>query len=539
LQRTLLPGARQLVRQDVAAAFAAEARASSRSSQRLSAERRTLDPMEANSPSVAVTQAFLDELNDIAGIHAMALTGIIKMAEFAATLRAPRPDSTFFVGHGDPNSEEGFAYQHWPIRSLRERLGPDGPVVRALGQQWIVMVASKWNDHYRALIADALGIETNELKDAAMADINRMRNDIVHHRGIATARNTGRCEVLRWFAEGEPIHVLPVHVSELVAYFGGLQVTREIGGSAVWRERYESASSTDPTLGADGAVFTMLVQVCGHLPEFIDDGTWEPSTPLETLIVECVSRGRLMYETIVELASSGTVGQAALLASSLFEEMAVANWLVLHSDNPDWLLEQFADHRDALRLYEATRRDSEHRDGGDANVSDLDGREDELRRRFGSSAERPWWGIDRDGSPLSMPELVERLAAAELFHPRLRGEKPVLEEQYATQRIWAQALQHMPTDTRPGEASPEPSLGAPNAVVVLFSSYWVFGQLIHGALEIGAPAVLAHFERLFLAGLAVFGEAVGSPVPWADQLATWVEEQQERAEQDVPDEAGS
>jgi hypothetical protein len=45
--------------------------------------------MEANSPSVAVTQAFLDELNDIAGIHAMAPTGIIKMAEFAATLPAP------------------------------------------------------------------------------------------------------------------------------------------------------------------------------------------------------------------------------------------------------------------------------------------------------------------------------------------------------------------------------------------------------------------------------------------------------------------
>jgi hypothetical protein len=211
--------------------------------------------VDDNSRSLDVTQAFLDELNDIAGIHAMALVGIIKMAEFAATLPAPEPNSTLFVGHGNPNSADGFAYQRWPIRSLKERLAPEGPVVRALGQQWVVMVASKWNDHYRARIADALGIEKNELKDAAMADINRMRNDIVHHRGIATSRNSGRCEFLRWFADGDPIHVLPVHVAELMAHVGRLQAAGELDGSGPWHERYEQDDASDPSIQSDGAVF--------------------------------------------------------------------------------------------------------------------------------------------------------------------------------------------------------------------------------------------------------------------------------------------
>jgi hypothetical protein len=45
-----------------------------------------------------------------------------------------------------------------------------------------------------------------------------MRNDIVHHRGIATAGNSGRCEVLRWFKADDPMHVMPVHVVEFMSY---------------------------------------------------------------------------------------------------------------------------------------------------------------------------------------------------------------------------------------------------------------------------------------------------------------------------------
>jgi hypothetical protein len=192
--------------------------------------------VQENAESVRLTLEFIDASNDVAGIHAMAVMGVAAMLSVAEDLPAPQPDSTLFVGHGDPNAEDGFAYQRWPIRSLPERLAPEGPVVRALGQQWGVMVAALWNDHYRAPIAAALGVEKNDLADVAMADVNRMRNDVVHHRGIATQRNTGRCEVFRWFDVGEPIHVMLAHVAELMGYLGNVQPTRDVGGGE-WEAR--------------------------------------------------------------------------------------------------------------------------------------------------------------------------------------------------------------------------------------------------------------------------------------------------------------
>jgi hypothetical protein len=180
----------------------------------------------------AISREFLEVLNDIAGTHAMALMGIIRMAEWAAPVvaAAPSHDSTLFVGHGDPNSDAGFSYQRWPLRSLLDRLDADGPVVRQLGQQWVVMVASQWNDHYRARIADAHGVAKNDIAEPVMADINRMRNDIIHHRGLATAANTGRCEVLRWFTDSEPIHVMPAHIAAFMDRFGLIQPTADISG---------------------------------------------------------------------------------------------------------------------------------------------------------------------------------------------------------------------------------------------------------------------------------------------------------------------
>ncbi|MDO8211017.1 hypothetical protein [Conexibacter sp. CPCC 206217] len=54
------------------------------------------------------------------------------------------------------------------------------------------------NDHFRRKLADANQVDVRDVRDAGMADINRMRNDIIHHRGLATKANTGRCEIFRW-----------------------------------------------------------------------------------------------------------------------------------------------------------------------------------------------------------------------------------------------------------------------------------------------------------------------------------------------------
>jgi hypothetical protein len=180
---------------------------------------------------LAVIEEFIERVNDAAGVHGVALVGLMVFSRYALD-NAPAnrtPESSIFLGRGDPNDPEGFAYQRWKYDGLEDRLAPDGPVSRILGQQWVVLVASLWNDHYRGRLAEAKGIPKNDVRDPFLADINRMRNDIVHHRGIATAQNTGRCEALRWFSPGEEMHVYAAHIVEFMSYLGTVKRSADIG----------------------------------------------------------------------------------------------------------------------------------------------------------------------------------------------------------------------------------------------------------------------------------------------------------------------
>jgi hypothetical protein len=61
--------------------------------------------------------------------------------------------------------------------------------------------------------------------------------------------------------------------------------------------------------------------------------------------------------------------------------------------------------------------------------------------------------------------------------------------------------------------------------LILFGNYWVFGQVIFVALDLGAPAdASVYFEKLFLAGIAVFSEVVSLTVPWADRISEWADD---------------
>ncbi len=128
-----------------------------------------------------------------------------------------------------------------------------------------------------------------------------------------------------------------------------------------------------------------------------------------------------------------------------------------------------------------------------------------------------------------MPDLVKRLAASEQFHPRLRGETPILKQYYTfLQKAWTRALHHTAAGThmRLGHDGNFPrAIAESNIEQILAGNYWVFGQLVYVALELGAPEdAIRHFEKLFLSGLAVFGEALGVSVPWASQVSDWAEE---------------
>jgi len=111
----------------------------------------------------------------------------------------------------------------------------------------------------------------------------------------------------------------------------------------------------------------------------------------------------------------------------------------------------------------------------------------------------------------------------------LRGEAPILEQTYALQqKAWNQALHHTAAGMQmrfEGEDEFPLAVAGSTPFLILFGNHWVFGQLIFVALELGAPPeAVVQFEKQFFTNLAVFGEVVGIPAPWADDVARWADE---------------
>jgi hypothetical protein len=132
-----------------------------------------------------VRAEFHGVMNDIAGTYVMATMGVLRYADElgAQIMNTPNPDADMMFGLGDPNDADALTYQRWPKKTLLGRLARDGQVWRDLGQQWIVAIASWWNDHYRQQFADAL--DSDRGQDGTLRDthlVQARRHDSRHAR---------------------------------------------------------------------------------------------------------------------------------------------------------------------------------------------------------------------------------------------------------------------------------------------------------------------------------------------------------------------
>jgi hypothetical protein len=101
-----------------------------------------------------------------------------------------------------------------------EKLGRDGSFSVQLSNNWIIGLVAAWEYRYRKEIANLLGLPTaNDLVSDEMGDLTLIRNDVVHHQGIATARNMRRCRSLHWFSDGDAIRVDVPHIYEFQQKF--------------------------------------------------------------------------------------------------------------------------------------------------------------------------------------------------------------------------------------------------------------------------------------------------------------------------------
>ena len=257
------------------------------------------------------------------------------------------------------------------------------------------------------------------------------------------------------------------------------------------------------------------LNACAETGSYLPGRDLMMDTHMEQIVAGTAARSQETFYAVCQLARERQTVQAAMLCRSLFEDMVVAHWLVLHEDDPKFLVDRYLGHLEAMRLNEAATAE---RHGVEApDVSDLAGREDDLRREFGDYAQRDWWGVRRHGSRITMPEVVTELEEAERFHPRMRGEKPILREMYEKAQKWnTQLLHHTPAGmplalNRENRLRPQ-AIPPPAEMTVLAQAYWVHAQVVLLVLDVAPNQDWREFETIFLRGLIDgFGFAVPGP----------------------------
>lgn len=230
------------------------------------------------------------------------------------------------------------------------------------------------------------------------------------------------------------------------------------------------------------------------LLQFTEGDRYLIDVPLQQLVVATFQRSRDTFSGVLSLIADGLPVQGAMLARSLFEDVVVAHWLVLNREDPDWLVDRFFRHREAIALHaERLHRKTTWQFGDVAGV-DLDAarrRQNDLVKEFGPEAQQNWWDPCSEGGGSGRPiglrgvagQLEDAAADHDMFHPRFAGgDEPMLRRmEEVVQKWFSQCLHHTAIGlpiivTGPAET---PGEQADPTALVLFVSWWMFTQQIY------------------------------------------------------------
>ena len=102
-------------------------------------------------------------------------------------------------------------YASIALSDALDGIRPNGRYHDLLGHQWVLSVFSGWEGHYRSAIGEELGL-SNPIACTEMGDLRHLRNDIVHHHGIATSGESGKLQLLTHVKVGRRISVSALEV---------------------------------------------------------------------------------------------------------------------------------------------------------------------------------------------------------------------------------------------------------------------------------------------------------------------------------------
>lgn len=174
------------------------------------------------------------DLNDLTAAHAFAVVGLRRIPEYFSTLpRHPdNPDPMVLISIGPPDQVDTPPYAGWRLSEALRQVQENGAVETSLGHQWITFLFELWEHEYRPRLAKIHRRSVGDEKYDLLGDLRHLRNDVVHHRGVATSGNTGRCILLRhWFQPGEVIRLAGRHLDEFFRMFPWSELARGAGGN--------------------------------------------------------------------------------------------------------------------------------------------------------------------------------------------------------------------------------------------------------------------------------------------------------------------
>ena len=158
--------------------------------------------------SIQIVQDFISFVNEATFVHGLSLGGARTVAaQMAAMPLEPlNPDPMVSVGHGNPNDPGTVIVAQLRKSEVVKKSQLGGPVDLILGQQWIVYVFGAWEGEFRPRLSVVHGCEERELQYPILGDLRHLRNDVLHHRGIASLEHSGKCVILKEsFPVGSPI----------------------------------------------------------------------------------------------------------------------------------------------------------------------------------------------------------------------------------------------------------------------------------------------------------------------------------------------
>jgi hypothetical protein len=248
--------------------------------------------------------------------------------------------------------------------------------------------------------------------------------------------------------------------------------------------------------------------------------------PVTQLIWATVARSKITFQAIGQLLGHEFDVQAAMLARPLFEDMIVAHWVDYNRDDPDWLINRFVSHREAMALDQIEMQERHGFGTGPLITSDektLRSKQNKLGREFKSRARRDWWDPGHEGKGTGSPIGIEGVAAIledaaarhQRFYPRFAGgEEPMLRRMEAVIVKWFSRQLHHTALGLPFQPNINGRITDYSDRLgpwrVLFTAYWTFGQQIYLVFEHLGLDVSA-YDALFIEGLKVIGVPILAP----------------------------